>query len=92
MNALRTLAISTTALLLLATPALSHGVKNCTDDTEGKWVSPQQVAKMLSDKGYKVRKVKNKGTCWEAYANKNSQKFEVFINPVTGKIFKVEED
>ena len=87
----RNLAIAGAALGLafagMTLPAAA--LDNCTDAPMDKWMKPEQVKAMLEEKGYKVRKVKVEGTCLEAYAMKDRQKVEIYMDPVTGEFRKV---
>ncbi len=60
----------------------------CTDAPVEKWMSRDQVAKMFTEQGYDVRKVKREDDCLEVYAIKDGRKMEIYIDPVTGKIVK----
>ncbi len=83
-----TLGIS--ALMVIVTTAAlpASAAMMCTDAPIEKWMSRDQVAKMFTEKGYDVRKVKREDNCLEVYAIKDGKKMEIYIDPVNGKIVK----
>lgn len=67
-----------------AAHAGSYG-KPCTTQPREKWMSIQQLEKIVNDHGYKVAKSKIKGACFEVYArDPQGQRIELFLDPVTG--------
>lgn len=82
--------------LLIVTAALLVGPvafakKNCTDEPKDKWMSEADFKKKAEAEGYKIRKFKTPGTCYEIYGtNKEGQKVEIYFNPVDGSIVKSE--
>lgn len=82
--------------LLIVTAALLVGPvafakKNCTDEPKAKWMSEADFKKKAEAEGYKIRKFKTPGTCYEIYGtNKEGQKVEIYFNPVDGSIVKSE--
>ncbi|MBV2167691.1 MAG: PepSY domain-containing protein [Bdellovibrio sp.] len=82
--------------LLIVTVALLAGSvafakKNCTDEPKEKWMSEADFKKKAEADGYKIRKFKTPGTCYEIYGtNKEGQKVEIYFNPVDGSIVKSE--
>lgn len=82
--------------LLIVTAALLVGPvafakKNCTEEPKDKWMSEADFKKKAESEGYKIRKFKTPGTCYEIYGtNKEGQKVEIYFNPVDGSIVKSE--
>ena len=78
------------ALFLLgaAAPALAT---ECTSAPMEKWMKPEQVEKLLTERGYQVRKVKVEDSCLEAFAMKDGRRMEIYLDPVSGKIVKIKE-
>lgn len=82
--------------LLIVTAALLVGPvafakKNCTEEPKDKWMSEADFKKKAEAEGYKIRKFKTPGTCYEIYGtNKEGQKVEIYFNPVDGSIVKSE--
>lgn len=51
-----------------------------------------EITKSLQDQGYEVRKVEVEDGFLEAYALLNGERYEIYVNPKTGEIVKIEED
>lgn len=63
--------------------------KNCTDQPKEKWMTEVDFKKKVEAEGYKIRKFKQPGTCYEIYGqNKEGKKVEIYFNPVDGSIVK----
>lgn len=63
--------------------------KNCTDQPKEKWMKEEDFKKKVEEQGYKIRKFKQPGTCYEIYGqNKDGKKVEIYFNPVDGSIVK----
>lgn len=79
------------AAAMLMTSGLAFAKKNCTDEPKSKWMKEEVFKKQLESEGYKIRKFKQPGTCYEIYGqNKEGKKVEIYFNPVTGAIVKEE--
>ncbi len=79
----------TIALMLLVIGAFAHAKKDCTDQPKEKWMKEEDFKKRLESEGYKIRKFKTPGTCYEIYGtNKDGKKVEIYFNPVDGSIVK----
>ncbi len=65
--------------------------KNCTDQPKEKWMSEVDFKKKTEELGYKIRKFKQPGSCYEIYGiNKDGKDVEVYFNPVDMTIVKEE--
>jgi hypothetical protein len=74
---------------LLFVSGVAFAKKNCTDQPKEKWMSEADFKKKAQAEGYKIRKFKQPGTCYEIYGqNKDGKKVEVYFNPVDGSIKK----
>ena len=51
-----------------------------------------EITKSLEDQGYEVRKIETEDGYLEAYALLNGARFEIYVDPETGKIVKIEQD
>lgn len=51
-----------------------------------------EITASLKDQGYEVRKVETEDGLLEAYALKDGKRYEVYVDPATGMVTKVEED
>jgi hypothetical protein len=79
--------ILTVALVMLGGAA--HAKKNCTDQPKDKWMKEEDLKKRLEVDGYKIRKFKQPGSCYEIYGtNKDGKDVEIYFNPVDGSIVK----
>lgn len=68
---------------------IAHAAKNCTDEPKGKWMSVEEFKKQKIAEGYKIRKFKQPGTCYEIYGtDKKGNDVEIYFNPVDGSIVK----
>ncbi len=67
--------------------------KNCTELPKEKWMKEEDFKKKVEGLGYKIRKFKQPGSCYEIYGmNKDGKKVEVYFNPVDGSVVKEEID
>jgi hypothetical protein len=75
--------------LIVITGTSVFAKKNCTDQPQNQWMSEADFkAKVIAD-GYKIKKFKQPGTCYEIYGtNKDGKKVEIYFNPVDGSIVK----
>ncbi len=77
------------ALFMMA--GVAHAKKSCTDQPKEKWMKVDDFKKRLESEGYKIRKFKQPGTCYEIYGtDKEGKKVEVYFNPVDGSVVKSE--
>lgn len=78
-------------MALLTVGSAAQATKNCTDQPKDKWIKEADFKKRLEGEGYKIRKFKQPGTCYEIYGtNKNGKNVEIYFNPVDGSIVKEE--
>lgn len=67
----------------------AHAAKNCTDQPKDKWMSVDAFKKKAEADGYKIRKFKQPGTCYEIYGtDKDGNDIEIYFNPTDGSIVK----
>ncbi len=65
----------------------AHAKKNCTDAPKDKWMSEADFKKKVTEQGYKIRKFKQPGSCYEIYGtDKTGKKVEIYFNPVDATI------
>ncbi len=84
---MKKLLIMTTGILL--TIGAAHAKKDCTTEPKEKWMKEADFRKMVEDQGYKIKKFKQPGTCYEIYGkNKEGKNVEIYFNPVDGSIVK----
>lgn len=76
-------------LSLMLFSVAGYAKKNCTDEPKDKWMSEEEFQKKVESQGYKIKKFKQPGTCYEIYGlNKEGKKVEIYFNPVDGSIVK----
>ncbi|MCE8513769.1 PepSY domain-containing protein [Ruegeria pomeroyi] len=74
------------ALALAASPVLALDL---TTDTQ-LGTSSDEIRTSLKDLGYDVRKIEDEDGKIEAYVVKDGKMAEVYVDPTTGKISKIE--
>lgn len=63
--------------------------KSCTDQPKEKWMSVESFKSKVEAEGYKIRKFKQPGSCYEIYGtDKDGKKVEIYFNPVDGNVSK----
>lgn len=78
------------SLALMVGPS-AYAKKNCTTEPKEKWMTEADFKKKVEGEGYKIRKFKTPGSCYEIYGtNKEGQKVEIYFNPVDASIVKSE--
>jgi len=79
--------IMLSALASCIFPVSAWAKKNCTDQPKDKWMSEEAFKKKAEAEGYKIRKFKQPGTCYEIYGtDKSGKDVEIYFNPVDGSI------
>jgi hypothetical protein len=78
-------------LVVLTVSALSLSAfaadKDCTPEPKAKWQAQKEVQASLEKQGYTVKRVKTKGSCYEAkVTDKDGKKTKLVIHPVDGKV------
>lgn len=67
-------------------PAGATGLYTCDSGPLSGWKSQEVLKKTLTDQGWKVRRIKEDGGCWEVYAiNPKGERVEAYFHPVTLK-------
>ncbi|MCB0351783.1 MAG: PepSY domain-containing protein [Bdellovibrionales bacterium] len=78
-------------LAMMMVGGVASAKKNCTDQPKDKWMKVDDFKKRLESEGYKIRKFKQPGSCYEIYGtNKDGRKVEIYFNPVDGAVVKEE--
>lgn len=78
-------------LVILASGLFSvaYAKKDCTDQPKDKWMTEEAFKKKVEELGYKIKKFKQPGTCYEIYGtDKDGKKVEIYFNPVDATIVK----
>lgn len=74
------------AALALATaaPAQATGLATCDSGPRAAWQPQEKLEKMLTDKGWQIRRIKEDGGCYEVYAlNEKGERVEAYFHPLT---------
>lgn len=84
----------TAALAALALPLGLAYASEAEDALVGTdaGTTPEEIEATLTEQGFEVRKVETEDGELEAYATKDGERYEIYVDPETGKIAKVEED
>jgi hypothetical protein len=78
-----------TLMSLIAISSTAYAKKSCTDQPKDKWMKEADFKKKMEAEGYKIRKFKQPGTCYEIYGtDKNGNEIEIYFNPVDATIVK----
>ena len=72
------------AATLSSAPAFATGLATCDSGPQETWQPQEKLQKMLTDKGWQVRRIKIDGGCYEVYAlNEKGERVEAYFHPVT---------
>jgi hypothetical protein len=64
--------------------AFATGLATCDSGPESGWQPQEKLTKMLTDKGWTVRRIKIDGGCYEAYVvTDKGERQEAYFHPVT---------
>ena len=80
-----------TIIAPLAVALALTGAANASGKVELTDENTQQVRQVLTEQGYEVAKIKLEDGMYEAYAKKDGQKYEVFLN-ADFEVVKTKED
>lgn len=64
--------------------AHATGLATCESGPKSGWQASEKLEKELTDKGWKVRRIKEDGGCYEVYAlDDKGDRVEAYFHPVT---------
>jgi hypothetical protein len=67
-----------------AAPVFATGLATCDSGPKTGWQSAETLEKTLTERGWKVRRIKEDGGCWEVYAlDDKGLRVEAYFHPVT---------
>ncbi len=80
--ALRRLLVGTA--FMAAAHAQATGLATCDSGPKSGWQPQAKLEEMLTAQGWKVRRIKEDGGCYEVYAlNDKGERVEAYFHPVT---------
>lgn len=69
---------------LAALPSHATGLATCDSGPRDTWQPQEKLEKMLTEKGWKIRRIKEDGGCYEVYAlNEKGERVEAYFHPKT---------
>ena len=74
------------AAVLAASSFAAHatGLATCDSGPQEKWQPQEKLQKMLTDRGWQIRRVKIDGGCYEVYAiTEKGERVEAYFHPLT---------
>ncbi len=81
----RMIAVAIAAAASLAwSPSFATGLATCESGPRESWQPQTKLQQMLEDKGWKVRRIKEDGGCYEVYGlDDKGQRVEAYFHPLT---------
>ena len=81
------------ASITLSAHGFATGLATCDSGPESGWQTKEKLESMLKEKGWKVRRIKVDGGCYEVYAlNDQGRRVEAYFHPVTLERVPTSED
>ncbi|MBM5571548.1 MULTISPECIES: PepSY domain-containing protein [Deefgea] len=81
------------AVATVAASSLSFASAKCTPHPKAEWMKEADAKAKIEGMGYKIKKFKTSGECYEIYGhNKEGKKAEVYFDTKTLDIVKSEID
>jgi len=66
------------------TPSYATGLATCDSGKRETWQPQEKLEKMLVDRGWTIRRIKEDGGCYEVYAvDEKGQRVEAYFHPRT---------
>ena len=79
--------------IALSAHGYATGLATCDSGPESGWQPREKLEQILAGKGWKVRRIKEDGGCYEVYAlNDKGRRVEAYFHPVTLDPVPIEED
>ncbi len=76
--------IVTLITLLMAPNANATGLATCDSEPRSQWQAQAELEKKLTEQGWKIRRIKEDGGCYEVYAlNEKGERVEAYFHPHT---------
>ena len=72
------------AFSCIAVNAAATGLATCDSGPRETWQAQEKLEKILVDRGWKIRRVKEDGGCYEVYAfDEKGERVEAYFHPKT---------
>ena len=72
------------AAISLCASAQATGLATCDSGPKDKWQPQDKLEKMLVERGWKIRRIKEDGGCFEVYAfDEKGERVEAYFHPLT---------
>ena len=79
------------AAILAAFAGAALAAQPCTSEPKAKWMSDKDFRAKVEGQGYKVKRIKTEGSCYEVHGeNKAGKKVEAYFNRVDAILVKEE--
>ena len=82
---MKKLLLATVAVCFTA-PAFASDI--CAEHPKDQWMTEEAIAALVTEQGYKVKKVKKEDGCWEVKGTKDGQRVEAYFDPISGELVK----
>lgn len=83
-NTVRKLAVAAALMLAIPGAAMATGLATCDSGDEETWQSQDALEELLTEQGWKVRRIKVDGGCYEVYAlDDKGERVEAYFHPQT---------
>ena len=70
--------------LVVSTASFATGLATCDSGAKSGWQAIEKLEALLKEKGYSVRRIKEDGSCYEAYTvDAQGKREEQYFHPVT---------
>jgi len=70
--------------MVAATQSFATGLATCESGPRESWQPPSKLENMLTGKGWKIRRIKEDGGCYEVYAfDEKGERVEAYFHPKT---------
>lgn len=77
-------ALVATSLFAASSDAFATGLATCESGDPARWQKQETLQKFLEERGWRVRRIKVDGGCYEVYAfNERGERVEAYFHPVT---------
>jgi len=72
------------ASLFFSVQSHATGLATCDSGPKSGWQPSDKLEQQLTEKGWKIRRIKEDGGCYEVYAfNDKGERVEAYFHPVT---------